>query len=145
MPCEIKSLKEKRKHERYTTKLAAHLKVSFSSRDSGKILKGIENIIALAETNNISIGGMSLRIVGSAMQAKKSLTQANAVNLIGRPIEVIINKEKLAIWGDVIRTDVNTLELVIVIYKVSDANQWKKICQMCNVRTSIFPDELPIR
>ncbi|HVN71099.1 MAG TPA: hypothetical protein VMU10_03670 [Desulfomonilia bacterium] len=121
-------LKDKRKHYRYKRKLAAQLRVSFTSRYSAKIIKGIDNIIALAETNNISIDGMSLHIVGSPMDSKKSLSPKNAVHIVGRPIEIRIDNGKIAIWGDVIRTDAKTLELAIVIYKVSDEKHWKKIC-----------------
>ncbi|HPS94109.1 MAG TPA: hypothetical protein PK600_06575, partial [Deltaproteobacteria bacterium] len=106
---------------------------------------GLQTIIAMAETNNISIGGMSLHIVGSAMEARKSLTPANAAHLVGRPIEVVLDKEDLVIWGDVIRTDINTLELAIVIYKVSDVKQWKKLCSQSPDGISIFPDSLALR
>lgn len=128
IPQENTALKDKRKQHRYKRKLAAQLKVSFASRDSSKIIRAIENIIALAETNNISIGGMSLNIVGSSMDSKKSLTPANAVHLVGRPIEVLLDNRKIAIWGDVIRINAKTLELAIVIYKVSDEKQCKKFC-----------------
>lgn len=128
MPQEKKALKDNRKQHRYNKKLSAQLKVSFTSRNSAKIIKGIENIIALAETNNISINGMSLYIVGSAMDSRKGLTPANAVHLVGRPIEVLLDNGKIAIWGDVVRTNAKTLELAIVIYKVSDEKQWQKFC-----------------
>jgi len=142
---EKKTMNDKRKFERYSSSLAAQLRVSFSSRDSGKILKGLQTIIAMAETKNISIGGMSLHIVGSAMEARKSLTPANAAHLVGRPIEVVLDNEDLVIWGDVIRTDINTLELAIVIYKVSDVKQWKKLCSQSPDGISIFPDSLALR
>lgn len=145
MPDEKKTMNDKRKFERYSSSLAAQLRVSFSSRDSGKILKGLQTIVAMAETNNISIGGMSLHIVGSAMETSKSLTPANAAHLVGRPIEVVLDKEDLVIWGDVIRTDINTLELAIVIYKVSDVKQWKNLCSQSLDGISIFPDSLALR
>jgi hypothetical protein len=145
MPKEYKMLKDERKHERLPTKIAAQLRISLSSRDTGKIIQGIQNIIAMAETNDISIGGMSLRIVGSPMDAKKSLTPANATRLIGRPIEVVLDDENLIIWGDVVRTEANTLELAIVIYKVSDVNQWKQLCADNAAGISIFPDTPTLR
>jgi hypothetical protein len=145
MPKQNLNLKDKRKHERYPAKLGAQLRISLSSRDTGKIIQGIQNIIAMAETNDISIGGMSLRIVGSAMDARKSLTPANATRLVGRPIEVVLDKENLIIWGDVVRTEANTLELAIVIYKVSDVKQWKQLCSQNDDGISIFPDSLALR
>jgi hypothetical protein len=145
MPKQNLKLKDKRKHERYSAKLGAHLRISFSSRDTGKIIQGIQNIIAMAETNDISIGGMSLRIVGSPMDARKSFTPSNARHLVGRPIEVVLDKENLIIWGDVVRTEADTLELAIVIYKVSDVKQWKQLCSENDDGISIFPDTLALR
>jgi hypothetical protein len=137
--------KEKRKHERQSSRLPARLKIALSSRDSGKILQGIQNVLALAETKNISIGGMSLKVVGSPFDAKKSLTPANAAHVVGRPIEVVLEEENIIIWGDVIRTESDTLELAIVIYKVSDVQEWKRICNERAQDISIFPDSLAVR
>jgi hypothetical protein len=137
--------KEMRKHERQPAKHPARLKISLSSRDSGKILQGIQNVLAMAETKNISIGGMSLKIVGSPFDAKKSLTPANAAHVVGRPIEVVLEEENIIIWGDVIRTEADTLELAIVIYKVSDVKEWKKLCNEKEQAISIFPDSLAVR
>jgi hypothetical protein len=145
MPKQNLSLKENRKHERRSSKLGAQLRITLSSRDTGKIIQGIQSIIAMAETDDISIGGMSLRIVGSPMDARKSLTPANARHLVGRPIEVVLDKENLIIWGDVVRTEANTLELAIVIYKVSDVKQWKQLCSDNADGISIFPDTLALR
>jgi hypothetical protein len=145
MSKEYNMLKDERKHERYPAKIAAQIRISLSSRNTGKIIKGIKNIIAMAETKDISIGGMSLRIVGSPMDAKNSFTPANATHLIGRPIEVVLDDENLIIWGDVVRTEANTLELAIVIYKVSDVNQWKQLCADNAAGISIFPDTPTLR
>jgi hypothetical protein len=143
---EIKrSGKDKRKHERQPAKHPVRLKIALSSRDSGKILQGIQDVLALAETKNISIGGMSLKIVGSPFDAKKSLTRANAAHVVGRPIEVVLEEENIIIWGDVIRTEADTLELAMVIYKVSDVQEWKKLCNEKAQGISIFPDTLAVR
>jgi hypothetical protein len=137
--------KDKRKHDRQSAKHPARLKISLSSRDSGKILQGIQSVIAMAETKNISIGGMSLKIVGSPFDARRSLTPANAAHVVGRPIEVVLENDNIIIWGDVIRTESDTLELAIVIYKVSDVQEWKKLCSQKTDGLSIFPDSLAVR
>ncbi len=140
-----KSGKEKRKHERHPARHPARLKIALSGRYSGKILQGIQDVLAMAETKNISIGGMSLKIVGSPFDAKKSLTRANAGQVVGKPIEVVLEEENIIIWGDVIRTEADTLELAIVIYKVSDVQEWKKLCNEKAQGISIFPDSLAVR
>jgi hypothetical protein len=139
------NVKDKRKHERQQVRHPARLKISLSSRNSGKILQGIQSVIAMAETKNISIGGMSLKIVGSPFDARRSLTPANAGHVVGRPIEVVLEEENIIIWGDVIRTESDTLELAIVIYKVSDVKEWKKLCSRRSDGISIFPDTLAVR
>jgi hypothetical protein len=128
MPQVKKIINEKRDHERYPIKLYAHLEISLANRYIGKIMQGVDNIIALVETCNISIKGMLLRIVGSPMDAKRSLTRANASHLIHKPIELVFPDESITVWGKVVRVDVNTLEIAIVINKVSHIQQWKKLC-----------------
>jgi len=139
------SPKDKRKHDRQSARHSARLKISLSTRSSGKILHGIQSLIAMAETNNISIGGMSLKIVGSPFDARMSLTPANAAHVVGRPIEVVLDDENIIIWGDVLRTKADTLELAIVIYKVSDVQEWKKLCSQKKEGLSIFPDTPSVR
>ncbi|HPC47727.1 MAG TPA: hypothetical protein PLW83_06760 [Deltaproteobacteria bacterium] len=136
---------ERRRHGRKGARFPARLRISLSSRDTGKILEGIQNVIALAETRNISIGGMSLKIVGSPLEAKKSLTPSNAAHVVGRPIEVTLEGENMVIWGDVVRTDRESMELAIVIYKVSDVSEWKRICSESDDGISIFPDSPSVR
>jgi hypothetical protein len=65
--------------------------------------------------------------------------------VVGRPIEVLLEGENIVIWGDVIRTESNTLELAIIIYKVSDVKEWKKICAESAEGLSIFPDSPAVR
>ena len=137
--------KDRRKNGLQNVRFPARVKISFSSRDSGKILQGIQSIMAMAETKDISIGGMSLKIVGSPMDARRSLTPANASRVVGRPIEVVLEEESIIIWGDVIRTESDTLELAIVIYKVSDVREWKRICAARAEGLSIFPDSPAVR
>ncbi|HPI92145.1 MAG TPA: hypothetical protein PLT09_01540 [Deltaproteobacteria bacterium] len=136
---------DRRRHGRHDLRFPARVKISLSGRDSGKILQGIQNVIAMAETRNISIGGMSLKIVGSPLDVRRSLTPNNAVHIVGRPIEVVLEDENIVIWGDVIRTESNTMELAIVIYKVSDVQEWKKLCSERAEGISIFPDSPAVR
>jgi len=128
MPHHEKKVKEKRKYERYPVKLYAQLEISLSSKYVGKIMKGSDNIIAMVETCNICIGGMMLRIVGSPLDAKKSLTKANVMSVIDKPIEVVFPNEGITAWGNVIKADANELEIAIVIKQVSDIQQWKTLC-----------------
>jgi len=140
-----KGHRDRRRFDRIEERLPARLKISFVSRDTGKILVGIQNVIALAETRNISIGGISLKVVASPMEARMSLTPANASRVVGRPVEVVLEGVGLVIWGDVIRSEKDTMEIAIVIYKVSDVKEWKRICSDHRRELSIFPDSPAVR
>ncbi len=145
MPEDSHERKEKRRHERYRARLPVQLKIWLSSQDSRMVLQGVQHILALAETRNISIGGMSLHIVGGAMDAGRSLSRANAAKLVGKPIEIVIEGENLTVWGDVIRTDIDLQELGMGIYKVSDVKIWKELCSKQIEGISIFPDSLQVK
>jgi hypothetical protein len=145
MPEDSNEKKEQRKHERYRTRLPVQLKIWLSGQNSRMVLQSVQHILAMAETRNISIGGMSLHIVGGSMDVGKSLSRANAVKLIGKPIEIVIEGEDLTVWGDVIRADVDSQELGMVIYKVSDVRLWKELCSKQIEGISIFPETLQLR
>jgi hypothetical protein len=135
----LKYKTEKRGHERTYAKLPAQIRIWIPGQDAGKITRGTQHIVVMAETNNISIGGMSLKIVGASMDADKSLTRSNASRIIGRPAEIVIDNKKIVVWGDVIRADANSLEIAVAIYKVSDVKLWKKVCAE-QAGISIFPN-----
>lgn len=139
------TIHDQRRHARFPAKLDAQLKIELLRLISGKITQRIQNIFALAQTNNISIGGMSLHIVSGAMDAKKSLTPANAHLVVGHPIEVILYDSGITVWGHVIRADAKKLELGIIIDKVSDVRLWKRLCSEQVEGISIFPDSLRVR
>ena len=136
---------EQRQHVRQPARLDAQLKVELMRLVSGKISQRIQSIVALAQTNNISIGGMSLHIVGGALDAKKSITPANAHLVVGHPIEVLLYDSGITVWGHVIRADGKKLELGLVIDKVSDVRRWKRLCSEQAEGISIFPDGPRIR
>lgn len=142
---EKRNPRERRKHERYSVRLSASMEISLIDQYDGKVMMGRESIISLAETGNISIGGMSLHIVGASMDSKKSLNRSNASKIVGRHIDVAIQSEGLTMSGSVLRADASTLELTIVINKVSDVRKWKKLCSEHAEGISIFPDTPQIR
>lgn len=137
------SILEKRRHVRIPRKLDVQLKIELRRIVSGKISQQVQNIVALAQTSNISIGGMLLAIVGGVMDARQSLTPANAPLVIGQTIEVIFSYPVLTVWGHVIRAD--TASLALVIDKVSNVRLWKQVCAENREGVSIFPDGARIR
>jgi len=138
-----KVMKEKRNNERYPVKLYAHLEIYLANKYIGKVMQGDHNIIAMVETCNISIKGMLLRIVGSPMDAKKSITRANTTNLINKTIELVFSDRNINVLGKVVRVDATTLEIAIVINKVSDIQQWKNPCSENKGIVNIFTDSPP--
>lgn len=131
----------RRKHGRVKLSLNATIKINLYSTTSIKIMNNIQEILGIVDTKDISIGGLNLTIVGSPMAASMSFTPATAQRLVGRPIEVRFDYHDLNIWGEVIRIDPKTLQLAIIITKVSDVPLWKELCEENDNGISIFPKE----
>ncbi len=131
----------RRKHGRVKLSLNATIKINLYSTTSIKIMNNIQEILGIVDTKDISIGGLNLTIVGSPMSASMSFTPATAQRLVGRPIEVRFDYHDLNIWGEVARIDPKTLQLAVIITKVSDVSLWKELCEENDDGISIFPKE----
>lgn len=132
---------DKRKYSRTRIRLGGKIKINLFSTDSTKVMHNIQEIMGIVDTKDISIGGMSIHIVGSPMDASRSFTPATAHRLAGRPIEIEFYNYDLTIWGEVIRIDTKNMQLAVIISKVSDVVLWKEICEENNDGISIFPKE----
>jgi hypothetical protein len=137
--------RERRRHERCSVRLSARIEISLVDQYDGKVMMGRESIVSLAETSNISIGGMSLHIVGASMDSRKSLNRSNAPGFVGRHIEVGLPDEGLTVSGSVLRADASSQELIVVVNKVSDVGRWKRLCSEFAEGVSIFPDTPQVR
>lgn len=135
------SEKNRRKHTRVQVNLSAKVKINLFSTDSTKVMRNIQEIVGIVDTKDISIGGLNLSIVGSPMDAGKSFTPSTAHRLAGRAIEVNFYNYDLNIWGEVVRIDPKTMQIAIIISKVSDVRLWKEICENSDDGISIFPKE----
>ena len=133
--------KNRRKHTRVDVNLGAKVKINLFSTDSSKVMRNIQEIVGIVDTKDISIGGLNINIVGSPMDASKSFTPATADRLVGRPIEVNFYNYDLNIWGEVVRIDPKTMQIAVIISKVSDVPLWKQICEDSDDGISIFPEE----
>ena len=132
----------RRKHTPIEVSLNARIKINLFNTNSTKVMQNIQEILAIVDTRDISIGGLNLTIVGSPMAAGMSFTPATAGRLVGRPIEVKFDNHDLNIWGEVIRIDPKSMLIAIVISKVSDIGLWKDLCENnASKGISIFPEE----
>ena len=132
----------KRKHARFEVSLNARIKINLFSTDSTKVMRNIQEIVAIVDTKDISIGGLNLTIVGSPMAAGMSFTPATAGRLVGRPIEIKFDNHDLNIWGEVVRIDPKSMLVAVTISKVSNVSLWKELCENNTTEEiSIFPEE----
>ncbi len=136
---------ERRQYERYSVKLDVLLKVLIALQDGSKISRELMSIKALGQTNNISIGGLSLRLTASAMEDRRTIPPSYIRLMTGRPIEIEIYGKDLVVWGDVLRSNGDTSELGVLITKVSDVRRWKNLCTEHQEGISIFPDTIQVR
>jgi len=145
MSSEDSNWSEKRRYERYSVKLDVLLKVLIALKDGSKISREFMSIKALGQTNNISIGGLSLKLTASAMEDRKTIPPAYIRLMAGRPIEIEIYGKDLVVWGDVLRSNGDTCELGVIITKVSNVKRWKSLCSEHQEGISIFPDSVQVR
>lgn len=131
----------RRKHTRVKAQLNARIKINLFSTNSTKVMQNIQEIVGIVDTKDISIGGMSLNIVGTSMDTSMSFSSANAHRFVGRPIEVNFDDHDLSVWGEVVRFDYKTMQIAVIVSKVSDVRLWKQICENSNDGISIFPEE----
>jgi hypothetical protein len=131
----------RRKHTRVKAQLNARIKINLFSTNSTKVIQNIQEIVGIVDTKDISIGGMSLNIVGTPMDTSMSFSSANAHRFVGRTIEVNFDDHALSVWGEVVRFDYKTMQVAVIISKVSDVRLWKQICENSNDGISIFPEE----
>ncbi len=136
---------ERRQYERYSVKLDVLLKVLIALQDGSKISRELMSIKALGQTNNISIGGLSLRLTASAMEDRRTIPPSYIRLMTGRPIEIEIYGKDLVVWGDVLRSNGDTSELGVLITRVSDVRRWKNLCTEHQEGISIFPDTIQVR
>jgi hypothetical protein len=131
----------RRKYTRVQAKLSAKVKINIFNTDYTKVMHNIQEIVGIVDTKDISIGGMSINIVGSPMDASRSFTPATAHRLVGKPIEVNFYNYDLNVWGEIARIDLKTMHLAVIVSKVSDVRLWKEICEENDDGISIFPKE----
>ena len=132
--------KDRRKHFRIETSFEVSFSIDCTPQGSEKGSHKDQKILGFARTKNISIGGMHLQITSSPYETRMSLTPANGSMVVGNPIEVFFGDPDLEIWGEVVRIESPSLDIGIVITKVSDVSLWKQFCHENTHILSIFPD-----
>ncbi|MDT8272213.1 MAG: hypothetical protein RRA35_03375 [Desulfomonilia bacterium] len=135
----------RRKHLRIETSLDVCFSIDCTEHAPEKVTSTGKMILGFARTKDISIGGMHLQLNGSPYETRSSLTPANASVVLGKTIEVQCAHPDLTIWGEVVRVERPSLDVGIVISKVSDVSLWKKVCSEHSQVISIFPDSPRIR
>ncbi len=95
-------------------------RLSLSTRD--------RNIRLVAETRDISWGGLCLQFPVLPRDRENRFTPPKAHTVVGSPITVNLSSPVLTLHGEVIRFDSRNKVMAVIITKVSDYDLWQELC-----------------
>jgi hypothetical protein len=120
---------ERRAHQRVLVQMTAEVEISVSMGGRGKDQgAGDEFFKGVVETVDLSLCGLSVRIIGSNMDTGLSFSPALASRLVGKEIMTSFCSSSLTVWGKVVRFDPRNMLFAVVITRVSDIMRWKELC-----------------
>ena len=109
--------------------MSAEVEISVSSGAWGTdTAKGVNLFRGIVETVDLSLGGMSARILSSPLDTDRSFSPAFAHLLVGKEIKVDFPSASVTVWGKVVRYDPRNMLIAIIISKVSDIMRWRELC-----------------
>lgn len=97
--------------------------------DSNKILNFRHSFSGLAETVDISLGGLSLS-QGGPLFSGMNLTPAEVYRFVDKTIRLEIEDCNVVLWGRIVRVDPENMMICAVINKISDADAWRVVCDV---------------
>jgi hypothetical protein len=118
--------------------MAAEVEISVSTGAWGTDKAGgIELFRGVVETVDLSLGGMSARIVSSPLDTDRSFSPALAHLLVGKEIKIVFPSAGVTVWGKVVRYDPRNMLIAIIITKVSDIMRWRDLCSEAIVALAV--------
>jgi hypothetical protein len=82
----------------------------------------------VVETVDLSLCGLSSRIISSPMDTDRTFSPALAYQLVGKEIKVSFCSSGTTVWGKVVRFDPKNMLIAVIITRVSDIMSWKELC-----------------
>jgi hypothetical protein len=132
---------ERRSFKRVTVQATAEIEISV---DPGAASNGSESCSqtyrGIVETIDMSLCGLSARIVSSPMDTARSFSPALAYPLVGNEIRAAFASSGITVWGKVVRYDPRNMLIAVVITRVSDVLGFRDLLSRI-----IFPCTLPDR
>ena len=95
-------------------------RLSLSTRD--------RNVRLVAETRDISWGGLCLQFPVLPQDRENRFTPPKAHTVVGSSITVNLSSPLLTLYGEVIRFDSRNKVMAVIITKVSDYDLWQELC-----------------
>lgn len=120
----------KREYPRRQENIKAMIHIHLDESDMGalSLKKSDETIRLMAETKDISWGGVCIYISDPPHDRKNRFIPENAHTLVGGQITVNLTNPKLTLWGDVLRYDSRSKHMAVILSKVSDYGLWQQLC-----------------
>jgi hypothetical protein len=118
---------ERRSSKRIVVQMAAEVEISetcgmMGSGTGGKSFKGV------VETVDLSLCGLSARIISSPLDTDRTFSPALAHLLVGKEIRAAFCSSGLTVWGKVVRFDPRNMLMAVIITRVSDIMHWRELC-----------------
>jgi hypothetical protein len=108
--------------------MSAEIEISVGSSKMGN---GGENCPqcykGVVETIDMSLCGLSARIISSPMDTDKSFSPALAHLLVGKEVKAAFSSSGIAVWGKVVRFDPRNMLIAVIITRVSDVMGFREL------------------
>jgi hypothetical protein len=120
---------ERRSYRRTTVQMDAEVEISVHpDRDGAFEDKPGATFKGSVQTIDLSLCGLSAKIISSPMDTDRSFSPALAYLLVGKEIKALFPSARLTVWGKVVRFDPKNMLIAVIITRVSDIMLWKNLC-----------------
>ena len=124
----IPEVMERRKSQRIPIEMNIEIDMYVGPYDQWDKTCHGEPITALVKTIDISLCGLSVRIVHSPTDTERSFSPGISYTLIGKTVTADFRDYNMMVAGKVVRVDPATMLIAVVITKVSDISCWRRLC-----------------
>ncbi|HPW68548.1 MAG: hypothetical protein WDA72_07700 [Desulfomonilia bacterium] len=120
----------KREYTRRQRKIKAMITIELEHPEGARLSLSTRDrsFRLVAETRDISWGGLCLTFPVLPRDREKRFTPPKAHSIVGNSITVNLSWPVLTLYGEVIRFDSRDQVMAVIITKVSDYDLWQELC-----------------
>jgi hypothetical protein len=120
----------KREYTRRQKKIKAMITIELEHPEGARLTLSTRDrsFRLIAETRDISWGGLCLKFPVLPQDREKRFTPPKAHTIVGSSITVNLSSPVLTLYGEVVRFDSRNQVMAVSITKVSDYDLWQELC-----------------